>query len=215
MISHRNITDYHKIKILKNITQEFRRYYKPYYKEKQEKKLKELENERQLRKELKESQLLGAEKQNEIENTSDNYINNEQYIDNKLEIKKSKVMDSKSNLVTPIVNNRITKIDSKNDKLPKTNVPNTNIIPKHTKSVLESIDQEEDFDKPLVVEEELYSSKMLLDIVKEKYAYCQKFIEDYYLDNIKFYSEKRKKHYDLVSIEVNPPKNQEEIEETK
>jgi hypothetical protein len=54
--------------------------------------------------------------------------------------------------------------------------------------------------------EDLFSSKKLLEIVKEKFTKCQVFIEEFVLNNEDYYSNKRKKNYKIIPIQIDPPK---------
>lgn len=123
-ISHRNITDYHKISILKSIAQDYRQYYKQYFEE----------NKKSL-----------TEQKPEFEKEdSDQPIK---------EVKEDLVLD--------------------------------------------------------------YSSKSLLDIVKQKFNICQQFVESHILESERYYHQKRKQDYKIIPIQVDPPKPEEEDESLK
>ena len=232
-ISHRNVTDFYKIAILKNINQQFREWHKKYKEEEDEnqrlfeeeqRKLQEIEDEKRAKEEeeeriKREEEVREREEREEREREEKEKEETKQGLLNKktkeIQKEKTKKEDSKKKEKE---DNSKNASNIKNSK----NTSNLNASMSNSKDAKDIKGEKEkvgniltDENKILEEEEPLdnYCSKSLMPIVKSKFDLCQEFVENYLLKNEEFWSKNRKKFYPIIPIDVVPPKIEENADE--
>lgn len=229
-VSHRDNTDLFKIAVVKNMTQEFRSYYKK-YKEvqdeiKKQKKLEEEEAERKKKEaEENERRLEEEARRLEEENNSKDEGEKKDSIDaNNSGNNTNKRTDNFRKETKTNITARSKESSDKADKDDKNMTASSKFSKqnvtmskdkdfKETKdakafggnnlNILNDVVKEED-------ENDNYGSKALLDIIKSRFTNYQESVENYILTNEKYYSKNRKRFYCIIPIDVFPPKVEDE-----
>lgn len=229
-VSHREVSDLYKLTILRNITQDFRKYYKKYKEEKDEEDriIREIEEEKQAKiraeeekKRIEEEEIKRIEEEEKEKERLEKEKENAEEL--KLE-KKDTIVEKKLSSKLSTLNSKKTKefkntssennasnLNNSNNSNQKTSNKNVNLNSSQTKfindnQILEKVEEEE------AVKDD-FCSKNLLDLIKPRYNKCQEYVENYILGNEEFWSKNRKKFYKIIPIDVIPPKIEENKEE--